>query len=97
VVARGDSSSFPRIMGGTMANMAIKPSKMRASISKLVPLCFESPHNRGSAVIYYMLFFYRALTLYIGYFNYIDIFSFKKVNPGKSSDTGEAGWLCRRV
>lgn len=37
VVERGDSSSFPRIMGGTIASIAIKPSRSRASISKPIP------------------------------------------------------------
>jgi len=39
--ANGDAASFPRIMGGTMTNMAIKPSKSKANISKPIPLYFR--------------------------------------------------------
>lgn len=80
-----------------MANIAIKPRRMRASISKPVPLCLESPRHRGSAVIYYILSFYRAVTLYIVYFNPIDIFPFKYVFVGMGAGTGAAGWLYRRL
>jgi hypothetical protein len=64
VEARGEDVNFPLMIGGTITNMAIKPNKNRANISKSIPLFIQILLPRVREPILYLVSFDPLYTLH---------------------------------